>query len=126
MDILDILRADYDRFPKDQTYSIYAEDVYFKDPVYEFRGRDRYQKMIRFIDTWFLNPNIEVHAMQQNGNQIRTDWTLTWQTPLPWKPHIRIPGWSEITLNDTGQIITHLDFWHCSKFEVLRQHFGRE
>ncbi|MDX2244694.1 MAG: DUF2358 domain-containing protein [Leptolyngbyaceae cyanobacterium bins.302] len=122
--ILAILKADYDRFPYAQTYDIYAEDVYFKDPMTAFRGRDRYQKMIEFIQTWFLNCHMNVHNLEPTGNQIRSDWTLSWNTPLPWKPPISISGWSELTLNDQGLIISHIDYWHCSRFNVLKQHFA--
>lgn len=122
-DILAILQADYAQFPANQTYAIYAEDVYFKDPMSEFRGRDRYQKMIRFIQTWFRNCHMEVHNIQQNGPTIRTDWTLSWNTPLPWQPRISIPGWSELTLNEHGLIASHIDYWHCSRLDVLKQHF---
>ena len=38
MDIVETLKADYARFPGDQTYSIYANDVYFQDAVFKFRG----------------------------------------------------------------------------------------
>ncbi|NJO39981.1 MAG: DUF2358 domain-containing protein [Cyanobacteria bacterium CRU_2_1] len=123
MDILDILKEDYRKFPKDQTYSLYAENVYFKDPMNEFRGCDRYKQMLQFIDTWFLHPQLDVHDIQRNGNSIRTDWTLRWNTPLPWQPRISIPGWSELTLNDDGLIISHIDYWHCSRLDVLKQHF---
>ena len=123
MDILEILQADYQRFPKEQTYSIYAEDVYFKDPMSEFRGRDRYQRTIQFINTWFTNPKLDLHKIQRNGNQIRSDWTLNWTTPLPWKPRIAIAGWSELEVNQQDLIISHIDYWHCSRFDVLRQHF---
>lgn len=123
MDLLTTLKADYDRFPQDQTYEIYAEDVYFKDPMTEFRGRYRYRQMIGFIQTWFRNCHMEVHDIQQTGNQIRSDWTLRWNTPLPWHPRIAIAGWSELTLNDQGLITSHIDYWHCSKLDVLRQHF---
>jgi len=123
MDILEILQADYQRFPKAQTYSIYAEDVYFKDPMSEFRGRDRYQRTIQFIDTWFTNPKLDLHKIQRNGNQIRSDWTLNWTTPLPWEPRIAIAGWSELEVNQQDLIISHIDYWHCSRFDVLRQHF---
>ena len=123
MDILEILKTDYHNFPKNQTYSIYANDVYFKDPMNEFRGCDRYQRMIHFIETWFLNPQLNLHSIQKNGNAIRTDWTLSWTTPLPRKPRICIPGWSELTLNETGLIMSHIDYWHCSRFDVLKQHF---
>jgi hypothetical protein len=125
MDILEILQEDYRNFPKNQTYSIYAEDVYFKDPINEFRGRDRYQKMLGFIDTWFRHPQLNLHNIQRTNNTIRTDWTLAWNTPLPWNPRIRIPGWSELQLNDQGLIISHIDYWHCSRIDVLKQHFLR-
>jgi len=123
MDILEILQADYQRFPQNQTYSLYAEDVYFKDTMSEFRGRDRYQRTIQFIDTWFTNPKLNLHTIQRNGNQIRSDWTLSWTTPLPWKPRITIAGWSELEVNQQDLIISHLDYWHCSRFDVLKQHF---
>ena len=33
----EILLEDYQRFPDNQTFDIYAPDVYFKDPLNEFR-----------------------------------------------------------------------------------------
>jgi Uncharacterized conserved protein (DUF2358) len=123
MDILAILEADYRRFPHDQTYSVYAPDVYFKDPLNQFRGRDRYQKNIHFIATWFKNPQLDLHQINRNGNQIRTDWTLRWTTPLPWQPRIAIEGWSEMEVNDQEMIVSHIDYWHCSRWDVIRQHF---
>lgn len=126
MDIIQALQEDYQRFPVNQTYSLYAADVYFKDPMTEFRGIDRYQKMIGFIQTYFLNCKMILHDIQQTGNQIRSDWTLTWNTPLPWKPAIAISGWSELTLNDQGLIASHIDYWHCSRLDVLKQHFGSD
>ena len=125
MDILEILQDDYRKFPNDQTYSLYADDVYFKDPMTEFRGCDRYRQMIGLIKTWFLNPQLDLHNIQQTGSNIRTDWTLSWTTPLPWKPNIQITGWSELTLNEAGLIASHIDYWHCSRLDVLRQHFGK-
>lgn len=123
MDILDILREDYRRFPDDQTYSIYAPDVYFKDPMNEFRGCDRYRQMIGFIRRWFRQPRLDLHGIQRIENTIRTDWTLSWTTPLLWNPRIRITGWSNLILNDEELITSHIDYWHCSKFDVLKQHF---
>ncbi len=122
MDIVRQLQEDYRRFPYDQTYSLYAEDVYFKDPMTEFRGCDRYKQMIGFIQQWFKDPKLDLHAIQQTGSRIRTDWTLSWTTPLPWRPRITIPGWSELDLNEAGLIISHVDYWHCSRWHVLKQH----
>lgn len=121
--ILEILKEDYKRFPKEQTYDIYAETVYFKDPMNEFRGCDRYKQMIHFIDRWFINPTLDLHQIQKTGHQIHTEWTLSWTTPLPWKPRISINGWSELVLNQEGLIVSHIDYWHCSRLDVLKQHF---
>lgn len=122
MDVLEILKADYQRFPRDQTYDLYASDVYFKDPLNEFRGRDRYRLMIGVIQWWFHDLKMDLHAITQSGNQIRTDWTLKGRANLPWRPFIAIPGWSELTLNEAGMITAHIDYWHCSRMDVLKQH----
>ncbi|MEO1374378.1 MAG: DUF2358 domain-containing protein [Cyanobacteria bacterium J06635_10] len=123
MDILEILKDDYQRFPDNQTYSIYADDVYFKDPMNEFKGVERYKQMIQFISTWFLNIKMDVHDIRREGDTITTEWTLNWNTPLPWKPRISIPGWSKLGINSDGLIISHIDYWKCSRFDVVKQHF---
>ncbi len=121
--IIEILKEDYQRFPINQTYSIYSTDVYFQDPLNKFRGVERYKQTINFIQTWFLNPKMDLHHIQLLGNTIKTEWTLSWNTPLPWKPRISISGWSELRLNATGLIASHTDYWHCSRLNVLKQHF---
>ena len=45
MDILDQIRLDYERFPHDQSYHLYADDVYFEDPLNKSRGVDRYRRI---------------------------------------------------------------------------------
>ena len=139
--IISTLKADYDRFPKDQTYDIYAEDVYFKDPTSEFRGLDRYRETIAFIDRWFKNPVLELHDIQvledlefsgdrpalpaSEDTTLRTDWTLTWTTPLPWQPRISISGWSELIINKRYLIVSHIDYWNCTFLDVIGQHLPR-
>ncbi len=124
MNIIEILKADYQRFPRDQTYKIYAKDVYFKDPMTEFRGIKRYQAMIGFMSQWFQNIQMELHHIEQIGDRLETRWTLSWTTPLPWQPRIAISGKSELMLNDQNLIISHIDYWDCSRWDVLQQHFS--
>jgi hypothetical protein len=126
MDIIQILKQDYQKFPADQTYSIYAEDVYFQDPLNSSRGIERYKQMIGFINSWFIAPKLDLHNIRAIGNKIETQWTLSWTTPVPWKPRIAIPGWSELKLNKTGLIISHVDYWNCSRLDVLKQHFRKK
>ncbi len=121
MDIIQILKEDYQKFPVNQTYSVYAENVYFQDPLNKFRGVWRYKLMIKFMETFFLNPKMDLYAIKKEGNMIKTEWTLSWNTPVPWKPRISIPGWSELQIND-DLIISHIDYWHCSPLDVIKQH----
>lgn len=122
MDIVEILKQDYQRFPADQTYSIYAQDVYFKDPLNEFRGVERYKAMIGFIETWFMAVKMDLHDIRREGDTIKTEWTLSWNTPVPWKPRIAIPGWSELRVNQQNTITSHVDYWKCSRLDVVKQH----
>jgi hypothetical protein len=123
MDIITILQQDYAKFPIDQNYQIYAEDVYFQDPLNRFHGIDRYRKMLTFIQTWFKDPQLESDRIDRLDRLITTRWALSWNTPLPWYPRIEITGRSELLLNDRGLIISHIDYWDCSPFDVLKQHF---
>jgi len=86
--IIDIIKADYAKFPQAQTYSIYSEDVYFKDPVYNFRGIKQYQKMIGFITFWFKNLKLELHDISRTDSLITANWTMSWDAPFPWKPFV--------------------------------------
>lgn len=126
--IVEILQQDYARFPQDQTYEIYAPEVYFKDPTSEFRGVARYRQTIAFIDRWFKQPQLDLHDIRyQPGHDaatfdIRTEWTLSWTTPLPWSPRVTIAGWSDLVVC-SGLIVSHIDSWRCSGWDVVRQHF---
>ena len=124
MDIIEILKQDYQNFPDNQSYEIYAEEVDFEDPLNKFRGIKRYQKMIGFLGSFFQDIVLELHDVSQNGNDIRTEWTLNMTPPLPWKPRISISGWSELQLNEDNLIISHCDRWKISPFQVLLQVFS--
>jgi Uncharacterized conserved protein (DUF2358) len=126
MDIVTILRQDYANFPDDQSYQIYDENVYFQDPLTRFRGLDRYRKTIGFIKTWFKEPKLELYAIDRVEQLVTTRWSLSWNTPLPWYPRIEITGNSEMLLNDRELIISHIDYWDCKPFDVLKQHFANQ
>lgn len=123
--VCDRIRQDYANFPADQSYELYAENVYFRDPMNEFTGVDQYQKMIGFIARWFQQPRLVLHRLEKTSEQtFETHWTLSWITPLPWRPTVSVPGWTAYCLNDSGQVCSHIDSWHCSRWAVLGQVFG--
>lgn len=123
-DLIATIKEDYKNFPKHQTYSIYAEDVYFKDPVNKFSGCDRYQKMIQFMETYFHNITLDLHNISQSEDTIETQWTLSWTVSmLPWSPRLSIPGYSHLHINSQGLIDRHIDYWNCSRLAVIKQLF---
>ena len=124
VNLVEILKADYQRFPDEQTFEIYAQDVYFKDPLNEFRGVKKYRSMINFLSTFFSNIEMEVHGVDRNEDLIKTEWTLHMTPPLPWKPRLSIPGWSELKVNNANMISSHVDYWHISPWNVLGQNFS--
>lgn len=121
MQILDQLRADYQRFPHDQSYELYAVDVSFQDPLTRFQGIQRYQAMIQFMQTWFQEIHLELHGIERLDDCIHSQWTLMWIAPLPWKPHMSISGRSQLRLNQQGLIQSHIDVWDCSVWQVFLQ-----
>jgi Uncharacterized conserved protein (DUF2358) len=123
VDIVEALKADYARFPENQTYSLYAADVWFKDPLTSFKGVARYRSTIGFIERWFKAVEMELHHIQQIDQRIDTTWTLRWIAPVPWQPKMAISGRSELTLNEAGLIQSHVDYWDCSRLDVLKQLF---
>ena len=124
MNITEIIKRDYQNFPQAQTYSIYAENVYFEDPLNKFTGIKRYQKMIDFLSKFFQDIQLELHSIVREDDIITTEWTLNMTSPLPWKPRLSIPGWSELKLNSENLIISHCDRWKISPWQVLLQNFS--
>jgi hypothetical protein len=125
MDIVEILKADYARFPIDQSFGIYAEDMYFQDPLSRFRGVNRFRQTIGFMQTFFKQIQFDLHSIERTDRLINTRWTLQWNTPVPWYPRIEISGRSELLLApDRELIISHIDYWDCSPWDVVKQHFG--
>ncbi|MEM7065544.1 MAG: DUF2358 domain-containing protein [Cyanobacteria bacterium P01_B01_bin.77] len=122
--VIEQVKADYARFPQAQSYHLYAKDVYFKDPMNEFRGVTRYRQMIGFIEQWFQHIELELHDVDRiKTDRFTTHWTLRFTAPVPWRPRITIPGWSELQINDAGLICSHVDYWKCSRWQVVLQLF---
>ncbi|MEL6604959.1 MAG: DUF2358 domain-containing protein [Cyanobacteria bacterium J06614_10] len=120
--LVDQLSADYARFPEAQTYSLYADDVRFKDPLNAFSGVEKYQQMIGFLAKFFSDIQMDLHSIEQTQpSEITTHWTLHMTAPLPWQPRLSIPGRSELGVNQSGKIDSHIDYWNCSRLDVLKQ-----
>lgn len=122
--IIGQLKTDYARFPQDQSYGLYAKDVQFEDPLNSFSGIEQYQKMIGFLSRFFRDIEMELHDIEKtNSELITTHWTLNMTAPVPWAPRLSITGRSELGLNSQQLINSHIDYWNCSRLDVLKQVF---
>ncbi|MBE9060808.1 DUF2358 domain-containing protein [cf. Phormidesmis sp. LEGE 11477] len=122
--IVEQLRQDYARFPKDQTYSLYAEDVKFKDPMNAFKGVELFRRMIGFIDWFFGDVQMDLHSIEASApSLIELRWTLNMDPPVPWSSRLHIPGRTELQISEQGLIESHVDYWNCSRLDVLKQVF---
>jgi len=118
------LTADYRRFPDNQSYDLYADDVQFKDPLNSFSGVEKYQKMIAFLSRFFRDIEMELHDIEEtHPTLVTTHWTLNMTAPAPWSPRLSISGRSELGLNSQQLINSHIDYWNCSRLDVLKQIF---
>ncbi len=126
MTLVDQLTQDYARFPDDQTYSLYAEDVRFKDPLNSFKGIDRYRQMIGFLSGLFSDIQMDLHEIQQvDPTLITMKWTLNMTAPLPWSPRLSIPGHTELGVDSNGLISSHVDYWERSRLSIFSQIFSQ-
>ena len=122
--VIERLQEDYQRFPEDQSYDLYASEVYFKDPMNEFRGVGQYRRMIGFIQSWFRQIEMELHDIsKKDAAAIETRWTLHLTVPLPWQPRLSIPGKSELQIDQSGLIVSHVDYWNLPRWRVAMQLF---
>lgn len=125
MDLVEQLKQDYAKFPEDQSYDLYAENVHFKDPLNEFDGVNKYQAMIGFLGWFFRDVQMDLHHIERASPQLITmDWTLNMTPPVPWSPRLSIPGNTELSVNEAGLINSHIDYWKCSRLDVLKQVFS--
>lgn len=123
--VIEQLEADYFRFPDNQTYSLYTDDVRFKDPLNSFSGVKKYKGMIGFLSKFFQDIEMDLHGIEQTQpDLITTQWTLNMTPPVPWSARLSIPGHSELKLNAQQLIEAHIDYWHCSRLDVLKQVFS--
>ena len=122
--IIEQLKQDYARFPEDQTYSLYAKDVKFKDPMNKFKGVGLFQKMISFIGWFFGDVQMDLHSIEESApSLIELRWTLNMNPPVPWSARLHIPGRTELWLSPQGLIESHVDYWSCSRLDMLKQVF---
>jgi hypothetical protein len=113
-------------FEKDISYDIYTKDIFFKDPVNQFKGKINYRIIfwtLRFHSKLFFTQiSFDLHDVYpKDEDTIIADWTVRGVLRLPWKPNLLFNGYSTYQLNSDNLIYEHIDTWDRKPKEILQQ-----
>lgn len=128
--ILQTLRTELPTlFERDISYGLYTRDIFFKDPVNQFKGKLNYRIIfwtLRFHGRlFFTDLHFDLHDVRvETPDTIRADWTVRGQLRLPWRPQLYFNGYSIYRLNAEGKIYDHRDTWDRPPAAILRQFWG--
>jgi hypothetical protein len=129
--IIETLRHDLPTlFEKDISYDIYTQNIYFKDPVNQFKGKLNYRIIfwtLRFhARLFFTEIYFDLHEVSQSAKDIiLATWTVRGVLRVPWKAHIFFNGYSTYKLNQDALIYEHIDTWDRKPGEILQQFFRK-
>ena len=115
-------------FEQDISYDIYTSDIFFRDPVNEFKGKFNYRIIfwtLRFhARLFFREIYFDVRDIGQTASDtILVNWTVRGRLRVPPKAIVFFNGYSTYTLNEGGFIYNHADTWDRTPTEILRQFF---
>ncbi|WP_353930395.1 DUF2358 domain-containing protein [Okeanomitos corallinicola TIOX110] len=129
--IIDVLKQDLPTlFEEDISYDIYADDIFFRDPVNKFKGKFNYRIIfwtLRFHgQLFFTELAFDLHDVSQTApDTILATWTVRGVLRVPWKARLFFNGYSTYKLNDDGLIYEHIDTWDREAGEILKQFFRK-
>jgi len=113
-------------FEEDISYDIYTKNIFFKDPVNQFKGKLNYRIIfwtLRFhSQLFFTQINFDLHDVyQQAQDTIIANWTVRGVLRLPWKTHLFFKGYSTYKLTPQCLIYEHIDTWDRKPKDILKQ-----
>ena len=96
-----------------QIGSIYASNVYFKDPFNEVRGIDQVAALFRRMFERVREPHFVVRSSFQQDDQAFLTWEMTFLrgNGLPFE----ILGATHIRFDASGRVIYHRDYWDTAE-----------
>ncbi|QLE56616.1 DUF2358 domain-containing protein [Nostoc sp. TCL26-01] len=113
-------------FEKDISYDIYTNDIYFRDPVNQFKGKFNYRIIfwtLRFhARLFFTQIYFDLHEVSHTDEDIiLAKWTVRGTLRVPWKAQIFFNGYSTYKLNPDNLIYEHIDTWDRQPGAIVRQ-----
>lgn len=117
------LAREYRSFFRPFEAEFYSEEVTFRDPLNQLRGKDSYRNNVEMLsgeslvgNVLFSDGFIDLHAVEDvpgDLTRLRTRWTLGFVFKLlPWRPRALFSGVSEYTIDrDTARVLSQRDYW---------------
>lgn len=93
----------------DAVVALCAENVVFHDPFNDTVGRAELRQVFTDMFQSARDPRTEVLTLYGGG----LDWIIKWRftAGLPVIGDIDVLGLTELTLNEAGLVVSHLDYW---------------
>jgi steroid delta-isomerase len=92
----------------DALCALVAEDVRFRDPFSDFKGRARLAEVFRHMFEGLTQPAFTVSDIACSGRVAYLRWAFT----FAYRGHpYRIEGMSEVHFGEDGLVTSHLDHW---------------
>lgn len=113
-DAIRTLREDIpELFQRELNYSIYRDDIHFKDPRFQFEGIKNYKLIfwsLRFHGRiFFSNLYVEIKRIwQPSDDVIKMRWTVHGIPRVPWEAEGIFDGISTYKLDNNGRIYEHI------------------
>ncbi|WP_025900160.1 nuclear transport factor 2 family protein [Sneathiella glossodoripedis] len=110
----------------DELDTLCAEDVFFKDPFNELRSRKLLKRVFLDMFEKCENYSFDVHSIYYNANPDSFILKWTFKATLPKLGDLDFDGLSEVSINEEGKVISHVDYWDSGsyfypKIPVLKQ-----
>lgn len=111
-----------------QADDIFSCDVYFRDPFNELKTRHQLKQVFHEMFTQCDSYGFRISSSYLDTCEPSNSFVLKWRfsAVVPRIGELDFDGLSEVTLNNTGQVISHIDYWDASthfymKVPILKQ-----
>ncbi len=85
-----------------------VNDIIFIDPFNNIKGLDNFKNIFYHMFDTVEEPKFDIVDYAQSKDHIFLKWKMTFYA---FKASQTIEGMSDITLNNEGKVISHLDYW---------------
>ena len=86
-----------------------TEDVHFRDPFNDTRGKDAYLHILRHMFDILTDIRFDIHEQAGDGQQRFLWWTFTARHSVIGA--MKVDGITRVELAGDGRIAAHIDYW---------------